>query len=243
MQRTFDHAMQLWFRPEIERRQAAGLAPIPYELKAAQVLMYTDGRPLDIRLNEEVTVIGDAKLRKGITRKIGEPIYLSEIDGIENWRLPEWEDPNCGHLTVARVGPDWYMAFDFRYNKELARAHLQTATEFLGTAEFALESDRLRACADNLFSAAELGAKAYVMTSPEPGTTSSRKHAFVHSRFNLMARHGNVDSDQVRAFNELSEQRRAARYLQAAFAASPDQLRAWYTSVKGILESVSEYIE
>jgi hypothetical protein len=44
-ERTFRQMFNLFFAPEIERRQVAGLLPNPFELQKAQVL-FVEGRPL-----------------------------------------------------------------------------------------------------------------------------------------------------------------------------------------------------
>jgi len=177
-QRTFQHAMELWFEPEIKRRQDAGLIPKPYGLKAAQVIIHADSRPNEVRLNEEVAIMAGAKVKEGANKAIGDYLSLNEIDGIEKWYLPESENSNCGHFTVVSLAGNWYCTFDFRYNKAQSRALLAAAEEFLSVASYALATNMLRATADNLFSAAELAAKAYVITTPLPGASTSKKHGF-----------------------------------------------------------------
>ena len=58
-------------------------------------------------------------------------------------RIPETEDPNCGHFTVLRLGPSWHMFFDFIYNKGRSRDLLEAAREFLACAEFAFNNNHL----------------------------------------------------------------------------------------------------
>lgn len=68
--------------------------------------LLVDERPNEVRLNEEVAIIGKAKLKTGACKARGDFIYLDEIEGVKEWRLPDTEDPNCAHLTVARLGND-----------------------------------------------------------------------------------------------------------------------------------------
>ena len=108
-ERTFTHAMELWFEPEIRRRQEAGTAPKPYPLRAAQVIIYADDRPHLVRLNEEIQAIGEMKLKEGVTKLKGEPVYLSEIEEMPSIRLLDSEEPNCGHFTLLLLlGDRWY---------------------------------------------------------------------------------------------------------------------------------------
>jgi hypothetical protein len=100
--------MELWCEPEIKRRQDAGLIPKPYGLKAAQVIIHTDSRPNEVRLNEEVAIIGEATLKEGANKANGDYLSLDEIDGTQTWHLPESADPNCGHLTIVTLAGNWY---------------------------------------------------------------------------------------------------------------------------------------
>jgi hypothetical protein len=161
--------MDLWVTPEVERRQAAGAIPKPFNLHAAQVIFYADARPHEIRLNEEVRAIGKVKLKQGVSKQKGAPIYSNEIEDYEAFRLPDDEDPNCGHITLHRFADQWSLAFDLIYNKGISSEHLAAAEEFLKSAEAALEQGHYRVVVDNLFSASELAAKALLLTTPLPG--------------------------------------------------------------------------
>jgi uncharacterized protein (UPF0332 family) len=235
--RTFDHAMEIWFEPEIRRRQEQGSAPKPFPLWAAQVIIYADSRPQEIRLNEEVQAGGRMKLKDGITKSEGEPIYLHELE-IPSIHLPDTADPNCGHFTLVVIGDRWYGSFDFRYNKGKASELLSAAEEFFATASTALAAGRLRAAIDNLFSAAELAAKAYVILTPLPGGSDTKGHGSVHSRFNMFSRHGNIESDHRKAFNALASARANARYLNGTLRETPEQIAKWQADVGGLISHV-----
>lgn len=241
-QRTIAHAMELWFEPEIRRRQASGAGPTPYPLRAAQVILYADERPNVVRLNEEVQAVGETRLKDGISKKAGDPVYAHEIEGLASIRLPDSEDNNCGHFTLVRLGDHWCLAFDFRYNKGKAAQLLEASEEFLGTASDALAHGRRRAAVDNLFSAAELAAKAYVITTPLPGGVEIKTHGRVQTRFNMFARHGNVDDEHRKVFNLLSQQRSKARYVSGDFDISIEQISGWKDDVQGLVNAVRQRV-
>jgi len=113
LQRTLSSAMEIWFEPEIRRRQETGTAPKPYPVKAAQAIFYGDGRRREIRLNEEVRALGEIKLKEGVLKAEGDGVTVEEIEEISKISLPTDEDPNCGHFTMLQVGVHWWIAFDF----------------------------------------------------------------------------------------------------------------------------------
>lgn len=231
-----EQAMSLWFLPELERRRAAGTIPTPYELCAAQVLFYPDEKPNEVRLNEEVRVLARVKFKESIAKEKGEPIFHHEIDNCESLQLPETEDPNCGHLTLLRLAGSWYLSFDFTYNKGRSKELLQAAKEFLDTAEHSLEKGHLRAFTDNLFSAAELTATVFLITSPRPGKKSDMSHGRIHSRFNQFAKLGNVGTSYRETFNSLASTRTRARYGKGVFTMSLPEATSHLAAVKRLME-------
>ena len=236
-QRTFEHAMEIWFEPEIHRRQEQGVAPKPFQLRKAQVIICPDERPNEIRLNEEVQAVGQIKLKDGVIKKPGDPIYLDEFEDVPSIELPETADPNCGHFTLLLIGDRWYGSFDFHYNKGKARELLSAAEDFYEISSTALSAGKMRLAIDNLFSAAELAAKAYVISMPLPGDSDSKSHGHVHSRFNMFSQHGNIDSEHRKAFNALASARAGARYLQGAVAGR-ELVMKWQTEIAGLIAHV-----
>lgn len=237
-QRTFQHAMEIWFLPEIKKRQESGQIPNTFVLHAAQLITFPDERPKVIRLNEEVAITAKARIKPGVQKDIGAFLSMEEIEGLESWQLPDTEDPNCGHLTIINLGGSWCLAFDFRFNKAEARKHLDAAEEFLAAARFSLKEVLLRAAAENLFNAAELAAKAYILMTPVKSASTSERHGFIHSRFNVLGRFGNIAPDQKDAFNTLSSMRPSARYLRAEFVAGIEELTELATQVADLVTSV-----
>ncbi len=234
-ERVVQQAMQLWFEPEIQRRQQAGLLEVPFSLRAAQVIMFADERPYVIRLNEEVQIAGKARLKnvQGLTK--GDIISGDQIDEIQGWMLPETEDPNCGHLTIVIFRGRVYISFDFRYNKALSSELLSAADEFLKTAGDSLSRGDLRVAVDTLFSAAELAAKAFIVSTPFPGKRPKRQHKFIQTQVNVQGKLGNIDDEFRGTFNRLFNMRRAARYLEEGLSVEPSELEAMEKTVKSFI--------
>lgn len=237
-QKTLSHAMELWFEPEIKKRQEKGDAPNPFELYAAQALFFADGRSREIRLNEEVQTVKEVKLKAGVSKKAGDPIFEDELEDIRSINLPPSEDANCGHFTLISFKGYWYGAFDFRYNKGEALSLLKVAEEFLITATEALSAGREHAAIDNLFSAAELAAKAFVITTPIPGHKEIKGHRTVHARFNMFARHGNIETDHRKTFNVLSQNRTTARYVGGDLDCKDEEIIKWQSDIAGLIKSI-----
>jgi HEPN domain len=208
--RTLRQMFNLFFGPEIERRQAAGLIPVPFELQKAQVL-FVEGRPPEVRLNDEVTL--SMAIQAPRTVQPGDIINEAEIENIEAFEL-EQADSDAGHFTILPWKGGWRLLFDFRRNKGKAADLVKRAEEFLIISEYALAQKLFGPFIDNLFSACELLAKARLITAAaEAGGLKS--HGVISSRINQWGRLGNVDGEFVKTFNKLSQVRSTARYSTA----------------------------
>lgn len=209
-ERVVDQTFDLWIKPEVARRQAAGTLPADFMLLAAQVVMQP-GQPPEVRLNAEVRFAYKAQARQRI--EAGE----SAVAGIDTGPITEValfdEDANAGHISITRVGDElWALAFDFRYNTGRIGEVLATAREFLDAVADALRRGHRRAAIDTLFSAVELLALGRLLQLPGTDLLKS-KHGKVHGHFNRFGQHAiNVDPRFVKLFNEIREARSPARY-------------------------------
>ena len=75
---------------------------------------------------------------------------------MEGITLQSSSPSNAGHLTMMLFKGQWFIAFDFRYNKQKARERLDAAEEFLKASRINREKLLLRLMAENLFAAIEL---------------------------------------------------------------------------------------
>jgi uncharacterized protein (UPF0332 family) len=238
IRRLRDHAMQLWFEPEVRRRQEVGGAPIPFPLRAGQVLFFSDGRPNLVRLNEEVQAVATFENLSRREIEAGGAVYSDDVGRLQALRLLPTEDPDCGHFTVAQDSGHWFIAFDLRQNKGKAATLLSAAEEFLAAATAAIQMNHKRPAVDNLFSSAELAAKALVLTFSE--SCELRNHGVVHSRFNLFSRNGNVECHQRDVFNKLAQMRSKARYAYDELRVSMEQIQKWRADVRQLLDAMRQ---
>ena len=201
--KVFQQFMDLFVAPEVSRRQEAGELEKPLDLRAAQILFFSDGRKSLVRINSEVKAIGKVKLKSEISKKLGEPIFEHEVEGLEAINLTEEDDPDCGHATLIRIGGRWTVTFDFRYNKELSKKHVDTAKQFYAAAEFSFGRQNWAAFVDNLFSAAELLARSILLSRPDPKFRKKATHKAIQIRYNQFVDLGNVEETHRETLNKL----------------------------------------
>lgn len=235
---VFQQIIDIYVGPEIERRRAAGRLPRNFTLHAAQLICSADAAPNQIRLNDEVQAIALVRWNKAVRKELGDPVFRHEVEGIETIVLPETEDPNCGHATLLRFGAQWYVAFDFRYNRGRSRELLAKAEQFRSAATRAHAAAEWSAFAYNLFTAMELAAKAELLVAPDQTLLRVKSHKTVHSRINKWAHLGNVDLEHVTAFNELARLRQDAAYSMERFVMSADRAADLLEAVVAFLERV-----
>jgi hypothetical protein len=210
--RTLQQLFEIWINPEIEKRKAAGTAPSA--LHMVQVIM-EPGRENIVRLNEEVKGVALVRATKAVNA--GDPISGSEIANFEAFELTD-EDPNAGHITAIAAGDGaWHLSFNFRYNTARIEQLVAVANEFLAAARFSLSENRGHAFIDNLFSAVELMAKAWLIDMPDDKLLNAKTHGTIKARFNKHSQWGRTDRAFVELYNRLAGMREPARYVAEAW--------------------------
>ncbi len=230
-----NHTLELFVQPEIKRRKEANTLPESFILKRAQIIFYSDGkRKNEVRLNSEVKAIADMKLKSGISKKKGEPIYENEVEGIKELRLTDEDDPDCGHITLIEIFNKWIISFDFRYNKALAKKHVESAKQFHELAQIAFDKGYYPPCLDCLFSAAELASKAVLLPDADPKFKKRTTHYVIYSKYNQFADLGNVDPVFRDTLNKLSSFRARARYF-ADVPITPEEIKSYLEIVNKMI--------
>lgn len=234
--RTIISMFQMLFTPEVRRRAEAGTLGDDFFLWAAQLVQPEDGTR-QVRLNEEV---------KGVMRldvedaAPGRPLQLQDLGRIVRFDLLE-EELDCGHFTIFWRGNGWATIFDFRNGRARCAELIASALQFVTTARFAVENGFGAPAVDNLFSACELLSKVQLILSHSPAG-NSRTHKSVASGINSWTKLGNGDSDFVKLFNRLSNDRSRARYDASGLAVVPtlDEVELAERVGKGLTEAVRQ---
>lgn len=215
-QRLMQQAFELWITPEVTRRQALGELPTPFDIRAAQRLQWPNGR-IEVRLNDEVRGVGLVRANRAVDK--GDTVYLSDLEGLESFDLPE-EELDAGHWTLLFTGERWFVGFNFLSNRARCADLLKKAGDFVATAREARAAGRAAVAVDTLFSACELVAKAQLVASHiiELDSTSHKNIANQLNRWRSM---GNVEGAFVDIFNRLGQLRPRYRYDAVVSDASP----------------------
>jgi hypothetical protein len=187
-QQALSQLVELFVRPEIERRRTAGHPDEP--VRAFQVV-FEDNGAHQIRLNTEVRAVARAIATRAVAK--GEPLTAEDISDVQQVELTD-ADPNAAHFTALLIGDGWTLAFDARYNAGRISEHL--------------------AAAENAFGASELLATAALLPIPDATTRTSKRHGTVAARHNQFAKAGGTETRFARLRNELERLRDSARYLR-----------------------------
>jgi uncharacterized protein (UPF0332 family) len=234
-QKIFQQVMDIFVTPEIERRRNSGTIKDGTLITKIQIVFNLDKGKNEIRLNDEIKAIITGKATRDI--KKGEAIYETDLSNIEKIQLTE-EDANCGYITLLLFRSNWIIGFDFRYNNERIKEHIEASKEFYETAIDSLENNRLRAFYENGFASAELSAKGVLLTLPDKKILDGRNHKDRLKKFKDWADLGNVKTEFSTTLSRLSELRDSARYLHSDKFKDEDSDR-----IKGILNEMIKFAE
>lgn len=205
--RTILNMFQVAISPEIERRLAAGTLDEKFELYSAQLIQPPDGSQV-IRLNDEIRGLPLIKLTRSIEK--GDPIFITDLKGLVSFDVEE-DELDCGHFTMLWHGSGWIASFDFRAGRAKSSQMIESAKQFLASAQFSASRSHAGPSVDNLFSACELLSKAH-LTLHHSRAAKSKTHAAVGSALNAWGKMGNINADFVTIFNRMSNLRSEARY-------------------------------
>lgn len=227
---VFENMNELFFNPEIAKRKEQNLISDDFTLLAAQALLFPDGRPHIVRLNDEVSV--EVKLKKGVDKKVKD-LWPSRNE-IEYIKLNEEEFLDCGHVTMILFKDGFQISFDFSYNKQICAEHLSVAKQFLKTSKFALDNDFIFSFIDNSYSTIELLAKTNLLIEANQNMRGKTSHKTIKAAFNL--RHKNTQNQfelsRRQIFNDLSDARKAARYLEGKTNFNRNELESINSTVE-----------
>jgi uncharacterized protein (UPF0332 family) len=237
-------ALDLWIRPEIERRRQNDQLPSHFTLRAAQIVMNVDAGAPQVRFNEEVNAVLKVRLSRPLEKAMeaGEMIALDDSMEVEDIELTD-ADPNAGHVTLLAKGGHWHIKFDFRYNAERCLEALAIGCEFLDAAASSLKKKNLSAFVDNLFSATELMAKAELLLIPDKRFLERGSHGIVSTKYNSWGKLGNTEEQYVKLLNRLASLRKPARYgPRNRLNLKPDEPATMLKTAKEMMKRVSSYV-
>lgn len=241
--KIMDNLAKFFIYPEIERRKEAGLIDDTFDLVAAQLIQYPDGRPNEVRLNSEVKAMGKPIYKEGVSKNPGDPIYAHEIENVEWIGLTDEDDPDCSHITFIKIGDTWNVQFDGRQNKDLAIKHLNSASQFFDVAESCLEKKNWAPFLDNLFSAAELAIKSTQLTYSDKKFRKKTTHQEIKNKFNQWADLGNTLPGHKEAYNKLYGYRARARYSEPNFSIPDHEATEMLNAVKEIMDTAYQRVQ
>jgi len=211
-QKLFQQIIDIFVLPEIERRKEMNNLPSNFKLEKIQIIFSLKSGRNYVRLNKDVKAIIKCKVNKNI--KEGDIVYEKDMDRIESIELKEI-DSNYGHITLFFFKENWVISFDFRYNKEISKEHIQASKEFYESARDNLKNKRLRPFFEDAFASAELSAKSILLSLPDKKMLKGTSHRYRVSTFNNWANLGNVKIEFSTTLSKLNSLRSSARYLSS----------------------------
>lgn len=238
----FDNIMNLWVLPEIERRRKNDQISGQYILSKAQVVFNPKSESIVVRLNEEVKASATAKIKKGVSKRKGEPVYEGEIEEIQDIKLTEEDDPDSGHVTMMQFRGNWIIHFNFRYYKSRLQYFLRAAEEFLLSARTNKKENLTRPFIDNIFSAIEMMAVCQLYNRAGNKFQKKRSHRLVQRKYNDVTRLGNFKPEYKEVLNKLAGLRDGARYIKRDFKLSDKDAEEYLSVAEDMMEYTKRFV-
>lgn len=223
--RIFDQVMNIWAKPEIEKRKLEGRIKDGTEIRRVQVIFLIGESP-EVKFNEEVVITAKAKANRNIIK--GEEVKYSDIDRIQEFIVDI--PPNSGHITLFNLLDGWIFIFDARYNKERIKELIKRSKEYYNSAKDDLGDNRLSPFYENCWNSAELSAVCHSLCigGKLEGHGENVKNFIGWSKL------GNVNEEHAKILSELKELRKL-KYADSVDLSNKDP--------KKFLEVVEEMIK
>jgi hypothetical protein len=236
----FTDIVERFVAPEMTLRETNGESPAGTPVYRFQVLL-PPNRPIEVRLNYEVG--GDAFAKAARPVEMGQKVTTEDIAGIEKY-IPRSEDAGIPHVTAFAHRAGWSIAFDFGYRHPRRHDFLALGHQFAESAREALAAGRVGVALYNAFSAAELLAKAELLSCAPTieAALAARSHGSVRERYNLWGRLESTDRRFVKLLNRLWDLRQPARYLDGELRlkeGEPEELFAVLAEMEAHVDAVA----
>ena len=209
-QNLFNNINTIYLQPEIGRRIANGLLKDGFRYKIALIILSID-KEIIIQFDDEVEATCEIKVKEGINKNIGEPVYNNEIESISKVNLPSKYE-NSAYIFLFEVNGGYSILFDFRYNKGIRHKQLKTARDFLMTAESAFNENRDAVFIDTLFSSVEILIKIFLLRHPDKNILSKTSHKGIKVKINSFSKLNEFTRPITSLYNNLHILRSKARY-------------------------------
>lgn len=234
----FNQVVNLWAKPEIEKRKKENRLPKGFQLRAIQVI-FSIGSPPLVRFNNEVKVLIKAKTKRKISK--GELIYERDIQEIKELELAD-DEKDFGHITIIRFNKGWSLGFSFIYDTSKSKKFLQLGNEYLKSAEDDCQKELFRPMIESLSVAAENFAKARLLLLPDKEIRKAKTHGLVQSKVNIYSKTSNIIGKQFRGvFNDLQNSRDKARY-NPDYSVTKNEAKKMIQALKEMSIGVSRWI-
>jgi HEPN domain-containing protein len=214
----FEHTLELWFNPELERQRGIGLVADNYQPEAMQVILFPHG---------DHSILFD-----------GDVIPKEKLEANRNYK-------DCGFVIFKKEpNGNWEGYFDFRYNKGRAEELFNSALEFFETAKEAYRAGRIRPFLDNLFSATELLVQSmlFVMTANQK-YVEDPNHRWTLSELGRVAKMLNRDNNRYNSLlGNLSRLRDEGRYHKRPLSVAETEAQQYINTVEEVVQEVRSEI-
>jgi|GEM_PF-1567557 len=260
-QATFDNFWKNFVLPDIDRRLQLGELERPIDIKAFQIIFYCDGRAPSVRINTEVKAYLEIPKEDIKGKKNNDRVYQSEIRNIRGIRLHK-KDDDFGHATYIKIDEQKYFGcFSFQYNRGTIGRYKNKANEFLLTAEYAYTNKFWSSFIDNLYSAAEIIAKAIIVglstwKNYDPAIQIIDKkqkidkikdnnisHDFVKEMLNYFSKFKIIEKEQKDLLNILSNIRADAKYKNSDYQLDVNIANDYLTKAKSMFNGIELYCD
>lgn len=110
-QNLFNQIHVNWVAPELERRRKAEMLSEDFRIRRCLIKLPNGADPV-VEFNDEISWMALVKKPTGIAYKTGDPVHLSQIEGIESVEPPSHDGKRVAFIFLHWNGKTWQIILD-----------------------------------------------------------------------------------------------------------------------------------
>lgn len=200
--------------PEIMRRIEEGKINSKYQVRFAQIIMYSDHRKNEILLNDEVRLILNVTFKDNQSFKPQELVRFEKMDKLLGIYPSPKNHPNAAHVMLVKFNGKWHFAANFVYNRKFVEEKFSASRDYMKAVKNAFKESNWNPFVDNLFTVTELSAQSILELHHHNKYSHTQTHQSTTKLFKAFCENGNAPMEFFHQYEELVRERKKARYLR-----------------------------
>lgn len=198
--------------PEIMHRVYSGKLSPTYKASLIHILLYTKHSKNKVLLGNETQFSANFILKQDRQIKNSEKINFNEVKEITKIFPKENYCGDAAHIMLVKFKNKWVGGIDLVFDRLKIKTKMNSAKDFLDTAQSCLEEEKWAPFISNIYRAYELGALSSLLFIYQGNYSTRQDHKETLKRFKGFCKNYHAPSEYSEYFEKISSEIKSANY-------------------------------